>query len=431
MNKSILRLAIPNIISNLTVPILGMVDIALMGHLESAVYIGAIGLGGVIFNVLYMSLGFLRMGTTGFTAQALGKADNSEIAHGLYRAFAVALLLAGLLIILQIPIEKLSFFLLDGSEEVKILAREYFYIRIYAAPATLGLFVIMGWFVGLQNTIIPMLLSISINVLNIGFNLYFVNVLKMDVDGVALGTVLAQYSGLFLGLAFIFRKEASRLYPIRKAVLFQLEHLMRFFKVNRDILIRSVFLILTLSFFTSESAALGNQVLAVNSMILQYFFVFSYFMDGFAFAGEALIGKYTGKNDGVLVKLAVKKLLLWGLVLSVPFVFFYSIAYQPLFSLITDNDALITLAYEYRYWMILIPFTTFAAFIWDGIYIGATASVAMRNTMLLASLGVFLPAWYFLQPLYANHGLWIAFHLFMLSRGLLMTLFSGKAIGLK
>lgn len=431
INKSILSLAIPNIISNITVPILGMVDIALMGHLDSAVYIGAIGLGGVIFNVLYLSLGFLRMGTTGFTAQAYGKSDNTEIAHGLYRALAVAFVLAVMLITLQSPIEKLSFYLLNGSEEVKELARTYFYIRIYAAPATLGLFVLMGWFVGLQNTVLPMILSITINALNIGFNLYFVQVLKMDVAGVALGTVLAQYGGLALGIFIAFRKYKDKLQPLKMAVLIQIEQLSRFFTVNRDILIRSVLLILTLSFFTSESAGMGDQILAVNSMILQYFFVFSYFMDGFAYAGEALIGKHTGKNDQLMLRLTVKKLLMWGFILSFPFMLFYGIAHQSLFKLITDNDALIEMAKQYRIWMILIPITTFSAFIWDGIYIGATASVSMRNTMLIASLLVFFPVWYFSQPLYFNHGLWIAFHAFMLSRGLLMTLFSSKALALK
>ncbi|MCK9451685.1 MAG: MATE family efflux transporter [Bacteroidales bacterium] len=431
MNKSILRLAIPNIISNITVPILGMVDIALMGHLESAVYIGAIGLGSVIFNVLYLSLGFLRMGTTGFTAQAYGKSDNSEIAHGLYRALGMAFVLALLLIMFQLPIEKLSFYLLNGSEEVKSLAREYFYIRIYAAPATLGIFVLMGWFVGLQNTVLPMILSITINVLNIGFNLYFVQVLKMDVAGVALGTVLAQYSGLALGIFIVIRKYGHKLQPLKMAVLLQVVQLSRFFKVNRDILIRSVLLILTLSFFTSESAGMGDQILAVNSMMLQYFFVFSYFMDGFAYAGEALVGKHTGKNDQKMLSLTVKKLLMWGLILSFPFMLFYGFAHQSLFRLITDNDSLIQLAERYRLWLILIPITTFSAFIWDGIYIGATASVSMRNTMLIASLIVFFPCWYFLQPSYINHGLWIAFHAFMLSRGVLMTLFSSKALAFK
>lgn len=430
MNKSILQLAIPNIISNITVPLLGMVDLALMGHLDSASYIGAIGLGSVIFNVLYLSLGFLRMGTTGFTAQAYGKADKPEITHGLYRPLLIAFSLAILLIVLQYPIEKISFFLLNGSEEVKALAREYFYIRIFAAPATLGLMALMGWFVGMQNTRIPMFLSIFINVLNIGFNLFFVKVLDMNVDGVAWGTLLAQYGGLAFGVFLLLKNFRMHLLPLQKQVLLNLEMLKRFFKVNRDILIRSIALILTLSFFTSESAGLGDRVLALNSMMLQYFFVFSYFMDGFAYAGEALIGKFTGRNDTIAIKKTIRYLLGWGISLSLPFVLAYSIFHDQLIRLVTDNAALISLSIDYKWWMMLIPITTFAAFIWDGIYIGATASVAMRNTMLIASIGVFLPAWYFGLEHWGNNGLWLAFHLFMLSRGVLMTLFAPKALNI-
>ncbi len=409
---------------------LGMVDLALMGHLGSPVYIGAIGLGSVIFNVLYLSLGFLRMGTTGFTAQAYGKNDKQEIAHGLYRPLLIAFSLALSLIIFQFPIEKISFFLLSGSDEVKTLAREYFYIRIFAAPATLGLMVLMGWFVGMQNTRIPMFLSIFINMLNIGFNLFFVKMLGLDVDGVAWGTLLAQYGGLTFGLLLLARNFRKHLLPLQKQVLLNLVMLKRFFKVNRDILIRSIALILTLSFFTSESADLGDSVLAINSMMLQYFFVFSYFMDGFAYAGEALVGKFTGRNDAEAIKKTIRYLLAWGVSLSLPFLLAYSIFYKQLILLLTDSNDLIILSMTYKWWMIFIPITTFAAFIWDGIYIGATASVAMRNTMLIASVCVFIPAWYFGLQHWSNHGLWLAFHLFMLSRGILMTLFAPKALNI-
>ncbi|HOI32572.1 MAG TPA: MATE family efflux transporter [Bacteroidales bacterium] len=430
MNKSILKLAIPNIISNITVPLLGMVDLALMGHLGSAVYIGAIGLGSVIFNVLYLSLGFLRMGTTGFTAQAFGRNDTQEIAHGLYRPLLIAAALALLLIILQIPIEKVSFFLLDGSEEVKSLAREYFYIRIFAAPATLSLMALMGWFVGMQNTRIPMYLSIFINILNIAFNLFFVKVMDMNVAGVAWGTLLAQYGGLAFGLVLLIVNYRTSFFPLKRKVLFQTALLKRFFKVNSDILIRSIALILTLSFFTSESAGLGNNILAINSMMLQYFFVFSYFMDGFAYAGEALIGKFTGSNDSHKIRKTIHYLFLWGFGLSLPFMLTYGFFHSDLIRLVTDNSDLIVSALKYKWWMILIPISTFAAFIWDGIYIGATASAAMRNTMLIASVFVFLPVWYFGLDYWNNHGLWLAFHLFMVSRGLLMSLFARKALNI-
>ncbi len=290
MNKEILRLAVPNIISNLTVPLLGMVDMALMGRMGSPVYIGAIALGGIIFSVIYMGFGFLRMGTTGFTAQAYGRADKLEIGYALYRALAIALLIALLLIALQKQLGWFSFLLLDGSDEVKALAADYFFIRIWAAPATLALYAFMGWFVGMQNTLIPMYIAIVINLLNIGFNLVFVVWLGMDVDGVAWGTVLAQYSGLLLAIGFYLIKYRKYRIKLSIPLLIEKKELKRFFRVNTDILIRTMLLILTLSFFTSKSAGIGDETLAINSIILQFFFLFSYFMDGFAYAGEALRG---------------------------------------------------------------------------------------------------------------------------------------------
>lgn len=428
MNKNILRLAIPNIISNITVPLLGMVDIALMGHLDSAVYLGAIGLGGVIFNVLYLSFGFLRMGTTGFTAQAFGRNDRSEIANGLYRSIIIAAGIALLLLILQIPIEKISFYLLDGSEEVKALAAKYFYIRIFAAPATLSLYAIMGWFIGMQNTVAPMIIAITINVLNIIFNVFFVQFLGMDVDGVAYGTVVAQYGGLLLSVVLIRRKYKEYFGKVEKQLILQIDQLKRFFKVNSDILIRSILLILTLSFFTSRSAALSDETLAINSMILQYFFIFSYLMDGFAYAGEALVGRFIGESNRNALRSVVNKLMLWGISISIPFAMVYYLFSQPLLQILTNNQALLFEARHFSFWMALIPITTFAAFVWDGIYVGATASKAMRNSMLIATLFIFLPVWFFASRINPVHGLWIAFHAFMLSRSVLMWLFSKKAI---
>ncbi len=428
MNKSILRLAVPNIISNITVPLLGMVDIALMGHLDSPVYLGAIGLGGVIFNVLYLSFGFLRMGTTGFTAQAFGRKDRSEIANGLYRSVIIALAIALLLISLQIPIGRFSFYLLDGSNEVKTLAAKYFYIRIFAAPATLSLYAIMGWFIGMQNTVAPMIIAISINLLNIIFNVFFVQFLGMDVDGVAYGTVVAQYGGLLLSVVLIRKNYKDCFGKIEKQLIFQIDQLKRFFRVNSDILIRSVFLILTLSFFTSRSAAISDENLAINSMILQYFFIFSYLMDGFAYAGEALVGRYIGESNRSALKSVVNKLMIWGISISVPFALVYFFFSHSLLQILTNNFELLVEARRFSLWMALIPITTFAAFVWDGIYVGATASKAMRNSMLIASLLVFLPVWFFTSKLNPIHGLWIAFHAFMLSRSLLMWLFSRKAI---
>lgn len=428
MNKEILRLAVPNIISNLTVPLLGMVDMALMGRMGSPVYIGAIALGGIIFSVIYMGFGFLRMGTTGFTAQAYGRANKLEIGYALYRALAIALLIALLLIALQKQLGWFSFLLLDGSDEVKALAADYFFIRIWAAPATLALYAFMGWFVGMQNTLIPMYIAIVINLLNIGFNLVFVFWLGMDVDGVAWGTVLAQYSGLLLAVGFYLIKYRKYRIKLSIPLLIEKKELKRFFKVNTDILIRTMLLILTLSFFTSKSAGIGDETLAINSIILQFFFLFSYFMDGFAYAGEALTGKFIGASNRQKLNLLIKKIFAWGLSLSLPFMLLYALIPSLLIGLITNDLALIESSKAYHVWMLLIPITTFAAFIWDGIFVGATASAAMRNSMLIAVLLVFFPAWMLLHNVWENHGLWFAFHLFMLSRAVTMSLMARKAV---
>jgi multidrug resistance protein, MATE family len=428
VNKEILRLAVPNIISNLTVPLLGMVDMALMGRMGSPVYIGAIALGGIIFSVIYMGFGFLRMGTTGFTAQAYGRADKLEISYALYRALAIALLIALLLMAFQKQLGWFSFLLLDGSDEVKALAADYFFIRIWAAPATLALYAFMGWFVGMQNTLIPMYIAIVINLLNIGFNLVFVVWLGMDVDGVAWGTVLAQYSGLLLAIGFYLIKYRKYRIKLSIPLLIKKKELTRFFKVNTDILIRTMLLILTLSFFTSKSASIGDETLAINSIILQFFFLFSYFMDGFAYAGEALTGKFIGGNKKQKLIKLIKHIFAWGLSLSLPYMLLYALIPSLLIGLITNDLALIDSSKAYHIWMLLIPITTFAAFIWDGIFVGATASAAMRNSMLIAVLLVFFPAWLLLNNVWENHGLWIAFHLFMLSRAVTMSLMAREAV---
>lgn len=400
----------------------------LMGHLDSAAYLGGVGLGAVIFSVIYSSFGFLRMGTTGFTAQSLGSQNKTEIIYSLYRSLGIGFAIALLILVLQIPIEILSFKLLDGSNEVKELAREYFYIRIWAAPATLSIFSLKGWFIGMQNTKIPMIAAILINVLNIVFNIIFVLWFDMDIDGVAWGTVLAQYGGLLFIIIVLKRNYSQYFVSIQSKIFFEIDKLKRFFKVNSDLFIRSLVLILTLSFFTSQSAKLGDDVLAINTMIIQYFYIFSYFIDGIAYAGEALVGKYYGAKNSIGLKSVINHLLLWGGILCLPFFIFYSSVTSFLFGIVTDNSDLLQKAEPYHIWMAIIPLTTFVAFIWDGIYAGAIASRALRNTILISSFMVFLPCWYFLTPIYGNHGLWIAFQLFMLCRGITMTFLAKKVV---
>ena len=426
LNHSILRLAIPNIISNITVPLLGLVDMMLMGHLDSVVYIGAIGLGSTIFSVMYSVFSFMRAGTTGFTAQSYGGNDDREISYSFYRSICIALIATVLVLSLQRPIEWIAMQLLHGSDEVLRYTSEYFRVRIWAAPAVLSLYTFNGWYIGMQNTTIPMVIAILINVVNIGLSVLFVNVFHMGVAGVALGTVIAQYLGLLTAVVFLLGKYRRYLIPVKKTVLLQADKLKRFFKVNTDFMIRSILLVLTIAFFTNQSAKLGDDILAVNMILMQFFYIFSYFTDGFAYAGEALVGRFIGAHDQENLKKTIKYLLLWGVGLSVPFTLLYWAFPDTFIRLISDQPGIVEQARPYYIYMILIPVITFAAFLWDGIYIGATAAKEIRNTMMIASLMVFLPAWYVLMPLYGNHGLWIAFLLFMLARGVSMTVMAKR-----
>ena len=426
MNHSILKLAIPNIISNITVPLLGLVDMMLMGHLDSVSYIGAIGLGGTIFSVMYSIFSFMRAGTTGFTAQAYGGNDHQEISYGFYRSMGIALIATVLVLSLQRPIEWIAMQLLNGSDEVLRYTSDYFRVRIWAAPAVLSLYTFNGWYIGMQNTTIPMVIAILINAVNIGLSVLFVNVFQMGVAGVALGTVIAQYIGLLTAIIFMLAKYRQYLIPIEKKILLQADKLKRFFKVNTDFMIRSILLVLTIAFFTNQSAKLGDDILAVNMILMQFFYIFSYFTDGFAYAGEALVGRFTGAHDLDNLKKTVRYLFWWGLGLTLPFTLLYWAFPETFIHLISDQPGIAEQARPYYIYMILIPVITFAAFLWDGIYIGATAAKEIRNTMIIASLIVFLPAWYFLMPIYGNHGLWIAFLLFMVARGVSMTVMAPR-----
>ena len=430
MNKSILKRAIPNIISNITIPLLGLVDMILMGHLDSAIYIGAIALGGTIFSVLYSFFSFLRAGTTGFTAQSLGNNDNTETIYSLYRSVCIGIPIIILILSLQIPIAKISSLLLDGSNEVKELAITYFYVRIWAAPANILLYCLNGWFVGMQNTKIPMFIAILINVMNIIFSFILVIIFEQNVKGVALGTVIAQYSGLTLAIIIILliKNYKSYFVKIDSKILFDIEKMKRFFKVNRDLMIRSFLLIISIAFFTNQSAKLGNNILAINMILLQSFYIFSYFTDGFAYAGEALVGKFVGSKDKENLQKIIRLLLIWGFSISIPFSILYALFPTEFVKIISDNTEILTEIKPYYIYMIIIPLITFAAFIWDGIYIGATASKAIRNTMIISSIFVFIPSWYILMPRFGNHGLWIAFLFFMIARGAAMSLMYKKNI---
>ncbi len=428
MNREILKLALPNIVSNITVPLLGLIDLALMGHLGSEVYIGAISLGSVIFNFIYWGFGFLRMSTSGFTAQAYGEKNRQESITILMRSLIVAVAISFLILILQSPIAWASFKLIGGSEEVEKLANEYFRIRVWAAPAALSLLALNGWFLGMQNARFPMVIAISVNAVNILFSLFFVFALNMKSEGVALGTALSQYVGLTVAIVLLLRKYKALLPKISKKGLSDIKAFTNFFKVNTDIFVRSFCIILVFTFFTSKSAGIDDTTLAINSLLIQFLMFFSFFIDGFAFAGEAMVGKFVGAKKIVDLKKVVKLLFAWGSVLALVFTFAYAGGANFILGLLTSQEGVVQAAAPFLFWVSLVPFASFSSFIWDGVYIGATASKAMRNTLLFSTFVVFAPLYYFLFPVLGNHALWLGMVLFMLSRGLVQTLLYKKEI---
>lgn len=428
LNKSLLTLAIPNIISNISVPLLSSVDTAVVGHLDQVSYLGAIALGSMIFNFIYWAFGFLRMGTTGFTAQAHGKKDEQESFNILLRALSVAVGGAIILITFQEVIGYLSFYLIKSNAEVEMLAREYFDIRIYAAPATLSVYVFHGWFLGKQNARIPMIITIIINILNIGFNLLFIYEFDMKSNGVALGTVFAQYIGLIISIMFFFKIYHNKQFVVKFSRIFDFNAISKFFKINFDIFIRTLLLVFTFTFFTAESAVYGENILAANTILLQLWMLLSYGIDGFAFASESLVGKSVGENNYNLLTKVIRYSFYWGMGLSVIYSFTYLIFGYNILAIYTDKIFLIELAGVFLIWTILAPIINSVCYIWDGIYIGATQTKPMRNSMIVSTLIFFLPIYYLTKEHIGNHALWMAMTIFMFSRGLFLTILSKKYI---
>lgn len=422
MNKDILKLAIPNILTNLTVPLLGMVDMHLMGYQDSSVFMGAVALGGVIFNFVYWGFAFLRMSLSGMAAQAFGRNNKREMALMLFRGLLLSLSAGVLLLLLQKGVVGISLKILEGSGEVKQLASDYFYVRIWAAPLAISLMVINGWFLGMQNAIYPMIISITINVVNIASSFFFVKVLNMKVEGVALGSVVANVVGFILSIILFLKKYTYILKEFDWHELIDKKGMSGFLNVSGDIFLRTLCIIIVFTFFTSKSAGNGDLILAANSALLQFLFLFSYFLDGFAYAAEALVGKFTGGRSITEVKRAVRYLFGWGFAFAFIFLLLYALGGHYLLLLFTNQQEVISTASDYLPWLMLLPLTGFSSFIWDGIYIGATASRLMRNTMLLATVMFFL-LFTVLKESIGNHALWLSMNAFMLSRGLFQTLF--------
>ena len=424
VNKQIVNLTIPNIISNFSIPLLGAVDTALMGRLESEHYLGAVGIGGILFSFIYWGFGFLRMATTGLTAQAFGEKNLQECGRLLLRAVYIGTTASLLLLIFQRQLADVSFPLIDASPEVEHLARVYFHIRIYAAPATLCLHACHGVFLGLQNAHSPMLLTIVVNLANIILNLVFVQLLGMKVEGVALATVIAQYIGLFIAVLLFSRYYRGILRAWRFREVLALSKLKRFLSISGDIFIRTFCLVSCHAYFTAKSAAMSDTLLAINTILLQYINLMSYAIDGFAFAAESMIGKYKGAGDMQNLKRTTRQIFLWAFLFGGVITLTFGVLGEQMLHLFTNQMPLIEGAKPYLIWIIIAPIVNVAAYIWDGIFLGATASKALRDSVIISTL-IYLSSVYLLMP-YGNHGLWTALTILLIARGVSLTILAPK-----
>lgn len=424
MNKKILELAIPNIVTGITIPLLGMVDIAIVGRLGVDYLIGALAIGTTIFNFIYWNFGFLRMGTSGLVAQAFGGRNFPEVTAVLVRSLSVALLVALLLIVFQRGVGFLTFAMMKGSDQTMQMAAEYFYARVWAAPATLSLFVFQGWFIGMQNSRFPMYISIVLNVLNIVFSLWFVFGLKMGMVGVAWGTVVAQYGSLGMACWLLLRYYRRFLRHIDLRSALDMKPMLHFFSVNRDIFLRTFFIVVVYTFFTSASSGMGDTMLAVNTLLMQLFTIFSYMMDGFAFAAESLIGRFVGARNPYMVQRYLKALLAWSAGVAVLNMLVYVFFWQDLLRIFTESPDILATASKYVGWVVIVPLLGFAPFLIDGALIGATATRVMRNSVFI-SMAAFFATYYGFLGLMGNNALWLAFMVFLVLRGVLQYAMTG------
>lgn len=414
--KQVFKLALPSIISNITVPLLGIIDLTIVGHMGDVIYIGAIAIGTMIFNVLYWLFGFLRMGTSGMTSQALGRRDLTEAMRLLVRSLTISTAIALIFIVFQLPIRWMALSIMQPTEQIAEQTAIYFSICIWGAPAMLGLYGLTGWFIGMQNTRIPMLVSIFQNIVNIVASVTFVFGFGMKIQGVALGTLTAQWTGFLLAL-YCWKRYYGRLAEYNwKDDLFKRSTMVRFFAVNRDIFIRTLFLVGVNFFFISAGSRQGAIILSVNTLLMTLFTLFSYVMDGFAYAGEALSGKYYSAANKLAFDRVYRSLFAWGAIMAVVFTLVYAVGGNGFLMLLTNEAVVVQSAEAYFWWAVMIPIVSVSAFVYDGIFIGLTATRGMLVSSVISAL-VFFALYLALQSYLENHALWLAFIVYLGLRG--------------
>lgn len=428
MNKAILKIALPAIVSNIIVPILGLIDLTIAGHIGTEAFIGAVAVGATMFNLTYWCLGFLRMSTSGLTAQSLGACDKSAQSAMLVRSLLLAITLGSLIIILQRPIEWLLLTSIKPSNEIASLARLYYDILVWGAPAILSTMSFTGWFLGMQNSAYPMAVGIAVNVVNVVVSLLCVFVFNMGFAGIAVGSLAAQWSGVFMSA--IFAKQMFRRNELKLLLSFNIifTGIGKFFKVSGDIFLRCVCIMAVWLWFTGEGARSGDLTLAVNSLFMQLYLLYSNFMDGFAFAGEAIVGKCKGASDRLAMTLCVRRLFVWGLAMTAIFAIVYGVLNRPMMMLFSDSEVVVAYAEVYRLWLVVLPIAGMAAFIWDGVFVGLTETRLMLVSLAVSTALFFLLDCLLTLPADANHRLWLAYSIYLISRGVIQHIFYNKVI---
>ena len=414
-HKRVLGVAIPIVLANATIPILGAVDTGVVGQMGLAVPIGAVGIGAIIISAIYWLFGFLRMGTTGLTAQAIGSNDHSETSALLVRGILIGLGAGLVLIMTQIPLFSAALGIAPASFEVESLAQEYLKIRVYSAPAAIAIFGITGWLIANERTRAVLVLMLLINSINIVLDFVFVLRLGWGVEGVAYATLIAEWSGLFFGL-WLARKGFKNGYWKNWSQIFDRARLTKMAKVNSDILIRSVLLEIAFVSFLFLGSSFDDATLAANQVLIQFLNITAYAMDGFAFAAEALVGKALGAKNRLIFRRSAVMTSQWGFGSVVVMALAFYVFGNTIINVMTTAEDVRIVSYEYLPWMVLAPLVGAAAWMLDGIFIGATRTADMRNMMFI-SFCVYLIALALLLPKYGNHGLWASLIIFSIARG--------------
>ena len=427
INREVVRLAVPSILANITVPLVGIVDTAIAGHLGDAALIGGIAIGTMLFDLLYWNMGFLRVGTGGITAQAYGRGDMKASIGTFSQGIATSLIVSLIVLAIQWLFAEGMFLLVDCSPEVERVARNYFFIRIWAAPATLALFVFKGWFIGMQNTVFPMITDLWVNIVNMVASWLLSFYTPLGISGVAVGTLVAQWTGLVLALLLMRSKYRDLLQKTTILHSMKWKYFKRFFSVNSFLFVRSMLMLVVYEGFTIFAARFGDVELAVSSVMMKLLMLYSYFVDGFAYAGEAMAGRFIGEKNRPSLNETVKYVFLWGAVIGVVSTVAYAVFPRSIIGLLTDNAEVIGASESYLFWLLLMPVLSCVAFIWDGIYIGATASRPLMVCMIWSAAG-FIAACYLCAPHFGAQALYIAYFVHLIARSVYLTLVARRNV---